>query len=168
MKGKWAQGMAPRSFAWVLKDRLAICERPGGYGVSHRRVRRTEEIVWLKAQGFTTVVSTLAAPHNLHAYDEADLPWRHVPFARQDNPSDVLGLLYPQLRALLEEGQQVVLHQDEAGDRLQGIVTGYLVYAGLVNEPARAIAMVERLLHRPMGPLGRELVAVATVLAARP
>lgn len=168
MKGRWAQGMAPRSFAWVLKDRLAICERPGGYGVSHRRVRRTEEIVWLKVQGFTTVVSTLAAPHNLHAYDEADLHWCHVPFARQDNLSDVLGLLYPKLRALLDDGERVVLHHDEAGDRLQGVVTGYLVYAGLVNEPARAIAMVERLLHRPMGPLGRQLVAVATVLAASP
>ncbi|HVL04130.1 MAG TPA: hypothetical protein VM386_06820 [Acidimicrobiales bacterium] len=164
MKGKWAQGMAPRSFAWVLKDRLAICERPGGYGPSHRRVRRTEEIVWLKVQGFTTVVSTLAAPHNLHAYDEADLPWRHVPFARLDSPATVLGLVYTQLRALLDTGERVVLHHDEVGDRVQGVVTGYLLYAGLVHEPARATAMVERLLQRPMGPLGRELVAVATTL----
>ena len=33
MKGKWAQGITPRNFVWVLKDRLAVCERPGGYGV---------------------------------------------------------------------------------------------------------------------------------------
>ncbi|HEV2068676.1 MAG TPA: hypothetical protein VGR26_02660 [Acidimicrobiales bacterium] len=164
MKGRWAQGMAPRSFAWVLKDQLAVCERPGGYGASHRRVRRTEEIVWLKMQGFTTVVSTLAAPHNLHAYDEADLPWRHVPFAGLEHPAGVLGQLYPQLRTLLDEGERVVLHHDEVGDRLQGILTGYLLFAGLVNEPPRATAMVERLLQRPMGPLGRELVAVATAL----
>ena len=29
MKGKWAQGITPRNFVWVLKDRLAVCERPG-------------------------------------------------------------------------------------------------------------------------------------------
>ena len=40
MKGKWAQGIKPRNFAWIIRDRLAICERPGGYGVNHRRVRR--------------------------------------------------------------------------------------------------------------------------------
>jgi hypothetical protein len=158
--------MAPRSFAWVLRDHLAVCERPGGYGPSHRRIRRTEEIVWLKAQGFTTVVSTLAAPHNLHAYDEAELPYRHVPFARVDHPSAVLGVLYPELRALMADGERVLLHHDEAGDRLEGLVAGYLVYAGLVQEPARAIAMVERLLHRPMGPVGRELVAAAAAMVA--
>jgi hypothetical protein len=40
VKGKWAQGIQPRNFAWILKDRLAVCERPGGYGANHRRVRR--------------------------------------------------------------------------------------------------------------------------------
>ncbi|MEY2406052.1 MAG: hypothetical protein QOG39_968, partial [Acidimicrobiaceae bacterium] len=28
MKGKWAQGIQPRNFAWVIKDKLAVCERP--------------------------------------------------------------------------------------------------------------------------------------------
>ena len=160
--------MTPRSFAWVLKGRLAVCERPGGYGVSHRRIRRTEEIVWIKAQGFTTVVSTLAAPHNLHAYEEAELAWHHVPFGRQDDPAAVLGLLYPEIHERLVAGQRLLLHHDDAGDRLQGVVTGYLVYAGVVEEPARAIAMVERLLSRPMGPVGREVVAVATRMEHSP
>ena len=53
MKGKWAQGIKPRNFAWIIRDRLAICERPGGYGANHRRVRRQEEIIWLREQGFT-------------------------------------------------------------------------------------------------------------------
>ena len=59
MKGKWAQGIQPRNFAWVIKDRLAICERPGGYGANHRRVRRQEEIIWLREQGFGVVISLL-------------------------------------------------------------------------------------------------------------
>jgi len=44
-KGKWAQGIQPRHFNWVIQDRLAICERPGGFGQNHRKVRRQEEII---------------------------------------------------------------------------------------------------------------------------
>ena len=29
MKGKWAAGIPPRNFTWVMKDHLAISERPG-------------------------------------------------------------------------------------------------------------------------------------------
>ena len=61
VKGKWAQGIQPRNFAWILKDRLAVCERPGGYGANHRRVRRQEEIIWIREQGFTHVISLIAA-----------------------------------------------------------------------------------------------------------
>jgi hypothetical protein len=45
-------------------------------------------------------------------------------------------------------------------------IAGYLVYAGLVPETTRAIAMSEQLLSRQLGPSGRELVALAGVLAA--
>ena len=44
MRGKWAGGIVPRSFTWIIKDRIAISERPGGCGDVHRRVRRQEEI----------------------------------------------------------------------------------------------------------------------------
>ena len=62
MKGKWAQGIVPRYFTWIIKDQLSICERLGGYGVNHRKVRRQEEIIWVREQGFTRIVSLLASP----------------------------------------------------------------------------------------------------------
>ncbi|MDP9452999.1 MAG: hypothetical protein M3P97_06335 [Actinomycetota bacterium] len=160
MKGKWAQGLAPRHFAWVIRDRLAVCERIGGHGASHRRVRRAEEIVWVKAQGFTCVVSTMASPHNLHAYDEAGLPVRHLPLAHDDVAPGLESLL-TELRHSLVPGARLLLHDDDVGDRVQGLLAGYLVHAGLVPEPTRAVAVLERLLQRPMGPPGRELVALA-------
>ena len=52
VKGKWAQGIEPRNFRWVMKDVFGVCERPGGYGANHRRVRRQEEIIWVREQGF--------------------------------------------------------------------------------------------------------------------
>jgi hypothetical protein len=46
------------------------------------------------------------------------------------------------------------------GDRLCGVLAGYLLYAGLVEEGPMAISVVERLTSRQMGPPGREVVAV--------
>ena len=70
LRGRWALGITPRNFTWILKDKLAICERPGGYGENHRRVRRQEEIIWIRENGFGCVISIIPAPHNLHNYDE--------------------------------------------------------------------------------------------------
>ena len=70
LRGRWALGITPRNFTWILKDKLAICERPGGYGENHRRVRRQEEIIWIRENGFGCVVSIIPAPHNLHNYEE--------------------------------------------------------------------------------------------------
>ena len=65
MRGKWAQGIEPRKFCWVIKDSLAICERPGGFGESHRSVRRQEEVIWIRQNDFDVVVSLLANDDNI-------------------------------------------------------------------------------------------------------
>ena len=168
MKGKWASGIVPRNFAWVIKDRLAVCERPGGYGTTHRRVRRTEEIIWLREQRFDRVISLLPSPHNLHAYEELGVAYQHVPFSPTDEPAPVLAELYAELRRALAAGERLVVHAEEVGDRLQGVMAGYLVSAGMVPEGPRAIAIVEQILSRQMGPAGRELVAVAGRLTPAP
>jgi hypothetical protein len=165
VKGKWAKGIPPRFFAWIIKGRLAISERPGGYARNHRKVRRHEEILWLRGEGFTRIVSLLPSPHNLHAYDEMDVAWSHVPFGPADDPSQVLGELYLRLREWLATGESVLIHQEEMGDRLMGVVAGYLRWSGLVPDGPRAIAVVEKILGRQMGPAGRELVALAPKLA---
>ena len=161
MKGKWAQGIVPRYFTWVIKDHLAICERLGGYGVNHRKVRRQEEIIWVREQGFTRIVSLLPSPHNLHHYDELGVAYRHLPFGPHDDPAEVLPAIWDDLQAQLANGDRIVVHHDDLGDRLLGIMGGYLIHTGLVPEPPRATAMIEKLVERQMGPTGRELVAVA-------
>ena len=160
MRGKWAAGIKPRFFTWVIKDKLAVCERPGGYARNHRKVRRREEILWLKCQGFTRVVSLLVSPHNLYAYDEEKLAWSHLPFAANDDPVSVLPDLYEHLRGWLRDDEKVIVHQEEVNDRLMGAVAGYLYWSGMIHEGAQAVAVVERLFGRQMGPEGRELVAM--------
>ncbi len=161
MRGRWAAGIVPRNFAWIIQDRLAVSERPGGYAPHHRKVRRQEEILWLKTHGFTRVVSLLASGHNLHAYDELGVACSHFPLpAHADVRAELLGL-YPELYRWLREGEQLLVHQDELSDRLAGVVAGFLCWAGLLPEPPRAITAVEQLLRRQMGAAGRSIVALA-------
>jgi hypothetical protein len=164
LKGKWAQGIQPRNFSWVIKDKLAICERPGGYAANHRRVRRQEEIIWIREQGFGCVISLIPTPHNLHNYDELGVKYLHRPFSPVDDPREVLGALYPELRGLLLAGTKVIMHIEEVSDRLAGVVGGYIRWSGLVTDAPTAIAVTEKLTNRQLEPLARSFITLAVEL----
>jgi hypothetical protein len=166
MKGKWALGIPPRHFTWILKNKLAICERPGGYASNHRRVRRQEEIIWLREQRFDCVISLITSPHNLHNYEELGVQWRHRPFNGPDDGPEALLALLRELQDLLRHGQKVVVHRDELGDHVVGLMAGYLLWTGLVDNGPEVITVIERLTQRQLGPIGRELVTQAVNLAA--
>ncbi len=165
LRGKWAQGIPPRNFTWVLQDRLAVCERPGGYGQNHRKVRRQEEIIWLREQGFTMVISLVPSTHNLHNYDEFELAWRHRPLTASYDQEAFLDQLFPEIRRLLLDGGKVVVHQDELADRLGGVMAAYILWNKLVPAGPQAISIVEQLLHRQLGSGARSLVALVPKLA---
>ncbi len=160
MKGKWAKGIEPRNFGWVLQDSLAISERPGGHTANHRRVRRHEEIVWIREHGFHRVISLMPSPHNLHAYEELNVPYVHVPFGPHDDAQLVCSALFPRLQEWLEHGERILMHQDEISDRLQGIIGGYLLFTGKLQNAPQAMTVVESLLSRQLGPAGRELIVM--------
>jgi hypothetical protein len=162
VKGKWAAGIRPRNFTWVIQDSFAVSERPGGFAPNHRRVRRQEEIIWLRVQGFDRVISLLPSPHNLHAYDEGKLVWAHYPLPAQTDPRAVLEECYTDLRTSLAAGQRVLMHQEELGDRVMGVVAGFLVWSGRLPTTPQAVATVEHMMGRQMGPSGRELVVAVS------
>jgi hypothetical protein len=164
MRGKWAAGIEPRNFSWIIKDKLAVSERPGGYARNHRKVRRQEEIIWLREQGFTRIVSLLPSSHNLHAYDELGMPWSHIPMPPGTEVRDTLTELYTSLRDWMAAGEKILLHQEELGDRLMGVVAGYLLWNGMLQEGPQAISVIEQIVQKQMGPAGRELVAVVRTL----
>ena len=166
-KGKWAKGIVPRNFAWIVKDQLAVCERPGGYGQNHRRVRRQEEIIWIREQGFGSVVSLISSPANLHNYDELGVTWIHRPFAPADEPGEFAATFFPELRDLIATSGPILVHQEELGDRISGLMAGYLLWAGFLPSGPQAISVVERIVDRQMGPVGRELVALSAELAGQ-
>jgi hypothetical protein len=167
VRGKWAAGIPPRNFTWVIRDRLALSERPGGFAPNHRRVRRTEELIWLRGQGFTRIVSLLPSQHNLHAYDGERIAHAHFPMVPGVDPRPALIECYHTLDAALHGGERVLVHREELGDRVMGVAAGFLVWTARVPSEPKAIALVEHLVGRQMGTAGRELVVAAAALPPR-
>ncbi len=106
----------------------------------------------------------LSSSHNLHAYDEFQLAWSHYPLPAGGDAEAVLAGLYPALSAWLKNGERVLIHQDELGDRLMGVIAGYLRWSGILPDRPRAITVVEQLLKRQMGSAGRTIVALVETL----
>ncbi|MCU1396954.1 MAG: hypothetical protein JWN62_63 [Acidimicrobiales bacterium] len=163
LRGKWALGITPRNFTWVLKDKLAVCERPGGYGENHRRVRRQEEIIWIRENGFGCLISIIPAPHNLHNYEELGVNYRHRPFTG-DDLAVWLKSFYVELKALLDAGTKVIVHNEEVGDKVIGIMGGYIRWSGLVEDSSQAIMITERIAERQLDPFAREVILMAHTL----
>ena len=160
MRGRWAQGLEPRGFCWIFQDRLAASERPGGFARSHRKVRRQEELIWLVGHGFTRVLSLLESPHNLHAYDEASIPYEHLPLGRHDDwPRSLLRIYSTLQKALDDPEERVLIHHEEFGERLLGVLAGFLLYSGVAKEGTHAVVMIEKITGRELGAPGREIVA---------
>jgi hypothetical protein len=167
MKGKWAAGIPPRNFTWIIRDRLAVSERPGGCSVNHRRVRRQEEIIWLRVQGFNRVISLLPSPHNLQAYDDEHMAWAHYPLVPGVDPRAVLADCYADLEQAMTNGERVLVHQDELGERVMGVVAGFLVWSGRLGSGPQAVALVEHVVGHQMGSHGRELVVAVDGMPPR-
>jgi hypothetical protein len=164
VRGRWAAGIVPRNFAWIVKDRLAVSERPGGYARNHRKVRRQEELLWLRAQHFDRIVSLLGSTHNLHSYDELGITWSHFPMPAGTDLLPALSAVYPSLHQWLREGERLLVHEDELSDHLMGVIAGYLLWSTLIPDGPRAITATEQLLKRQMGALGRRIVTAVTEL----
>ncbi len=160
MRGKWAQGIKPRRFTWIVKDRVAVCERPGGYADNHRRIRRQEEIIWIRQNEFAFVVSLIPSTHNLHNYEEMGLPFHHVPFlGPKGGPLDLTRAM-ASIRDHVAAGEKIVLHREEVGERVTGLIAAYLLWSDLVQSGPQAINVAEHLFGSELGPVARQLVAM--------
>jgi hypothetical protein len=142
----------------VYKGILAISERPGGSTTVHRRVRRDEELLWLKHQGFGRVISILPVMQNLSSYFEHGLTASHYALRGGPQQREVLEACYKDLANSMQNNVTVLLHSDEVSDRLLGVIAGYLVWTKKVPTTSQSIALVERLFKRSIGPDGRTVL----------
>jgi hypothetical protein len=159
MAKKDVPGLEPRGFRWVIAGRFAVSDRIGGSGFQHRRVRREEEIAWLKDRGINTVLTFLPAGQNKTAYEEAG--FRVIVHTVEGAPSEVgdADAAFDAMDAALDlPGASVLLHRDTIDETVAGLIAGYLVHCGLVADPIIATSVIQEILGRPLGPEGRGLI----------
>lgn len=150
-------GLEPRAFTWVIARRLAVSERIGGFGFQHRRVRREEEIAWLKDNGINAVLSLLEGNQNLAAYEKAGLVAANEPLP--ELTVDGVRRVLKTMGGMLSKPDRVLLvHRDIIDDNLAGVLAGYLVYSGRIEEPIMATALIQEILKRPLGPEARAII----------
>ena len=151
-------GLKPREFTWVIADSLATSERIGGHGFQHRRVRREEEITWLKDAGITAVVSLLPGNQNLASYETAGFTVFHEPLDEEYEVESIDGVFSTLVTALSGNKARVLIHRDHLDDTVAGVLAGYLVHSGLVDNQILAAAVIQEIIGRPLGPEGRSLI----------
>lgn len=151
-------GLEPRGFKWVIAGRLAMSERIGGHGFQHRRVRREEEITWLKDQGINTVLSFLPSNQNQAAYESAGFRVFHRVIDAELEPEEVTEIFDTFDEALDPHGASLLVHGDLIDDVIVGLLGGYLVHGGLIDDPIVATSVIQEISGRPLGPEGRRLI----------
>ncbi len=151
--------LKPRGFRWILSSRLAVSERLGGLGSTHRKVRRSQEVLWLQTEAkITDVVSLMTNNQNIKVYQESGFGAHQVPISSEIREAD-RRCLYGKLRELLRNPEtRVLVHRETIDEDLGGLMGGFLVDSGLVTDPAQAVAIIEQILGRPLGARGRALV----------
>ncbi len=153
-----ATGLKPRDFHWIIRGKLAVSQRIGGCGEQHRRIRREEEINWVVESGFTAILSLLEGNQNLSAYKLAGLDALHAPSPTPLTPEYAEAICVSLKKALAVKGSVVLMHKDILDDGMTGLLGGYLVRSGLLDDPIKAMAVIQEIVARPLGPLGRSLI----------
>ncbi len=138
-----ASTQEPRHIWWARPRKLCALERPGGGGRSHRRERKQAEIAYLQARGVRLVISTMASRHNLPAYEEAGLEWRHVPVATTEGGVAALEELLAMLRRQLRSAGAIAIHGNRWTDFVAAVCAAHL-HELRGTDPALALAQAER------------------------
>ncbi|OFW65608.1 MAG: hypothetical protein A2Z12_02225 [Actinobacteria bacterium RBG_16_68_21] len=150
-------GLQPRGFTWVIARQLAVSERIGGYGFQHRRVRREEEITWLRHAGVNAVLSLLEGNQNVAAYEAGGMRAFREPLLDLE-PQTVTRVFRTMSRILALPKTTLLVHRDIIDEAVAGVLAGYLVHSRRVADPIVATALVQEILKRPLGPEARAII----------
>jgi hypothetical protein len=103
----------------------------------------------------------LPGNQNLAAYRQAGIATYSVPLGLPVDRRDV-GRFFATLdQALARNHAKVLIHRETIDDTIGGLLGGYLVTSGMVKDPILALALIQQILGRALGPEGRSLIPEA-------
>ncbi len=112
----------------------------------------------MREAGITDVVTLLAGNQNLQAYSAAGLKTHGVPIPAEIAPGDANRLYEALDEILVDPAARVLVHREIIDDMLAGLLGGYLIASGLLEDRILAAAIIQEILGRPLGPEGRSLI----------
>jgi hypothetical protein len=137
--------MEPRTYAWLVPGRLAVAERPGGGGRSHRITRREAELAWWRDQGVRVVVSGMGTRHGLVEAALAGFAVRWFPIPDDDGAPAALAVLATGVQELMADADGAVLvHCNRPGEWLAAVDGALRLRLGLAADVPEALEHVER------------------------
>ena len=146
-------GLKPNDFHWVIEGKLAVSECIGGGGLTARKIRREEEIQWLKSQGINSIFSLLESDFNLKNYQEVGFRTYHFPLAR-NVPAESIQLIFEAIKEALSDKEiKLLIHREYLDEEVPGILAGYLIYSKILDDPILARTILERILGQPLSPI---------------
>lgn len=151
-------GLRPNDFYWVIQGKLALSECIGGRGMTPRKIRREEEIQWLKGQGINSIFSLLDSDFNLTSYQEVGFRTYHFPMSEeiQDN---ALATIFSAIKEALDDPEiRLLIHNEYLDEQIPGILAGYLIYSGLLDDSVLARTIMEEILGKPLSPQAIALI----------
>jgi hypothetical protein len=105
----------------------------------------------------------LPGNQNLLAYREAGIATFSVP-VRPDLTSKEVDDFFRTLSKATRRGSaRVLVHREVIDDTVGGLLGGFLVVSGLVTDPILALAVIQQILGRALGPEGRSLIPASAV-----
>ncbi len=115
----------------------------------------------MKEQGINTVLTFLPSSQNSAAYEAAGFRvFSHPVEGFPDEGEEVEAIFAAMDTSLAPAGASVLIHRDTIDDAMSGILAGYLVHSGLVEDPIIATSVIQEIVGRPLGPKGRSLIPV--------
>ena len=151
-------GLKPNDFHWIIEGKLAVSECIGGGGLTPRKIRREEEIQWLKSQGINAIFSLLDTDFNLQNYQEVGFRTYHYPLS-EEVPSESLDIIFEAVKeALLDKERKLLIHREYLDEEVPGILAGYLIYSKLLDDPILSRTILEKILEKPLSPKAIALI----------
>ncbi|MSO44077.1 MAG: hypothetical protein EXQ74_02020 [Thermoleophilia bacterium] len=148
----------PPVHAWIVPGSLAIAERPGGGGRSHRVARREADLAWWHAQGVRTIVSAMRSRHGLVEYAQAGYHVRWHPLRDVAQARAAIPLLADDVATVLAGNDGALLvHCDRVSEWLAAIDATLRIRLDRAGDVRQALeqAAADGL---PVGDLARDLM----------
>ena len=114
-------GLKPNDFFWIIEGKLAVSECIGGGGLTARKIRREEEIQWLKSQGINSIFSLLDSDFNLKNYQEVGFRTYHFPLGENVSIESV-DVIFEAIKEALSDKERKLYYEKVDDASYQEIV----------------------------------------------